>query len=122
HGCRIASVRTIAPAAVSAPPRGKPRPARASSSPDRRRLLVVRVRHLIPLVVPAKAGTHLSAARSVELWIPASAGMTAIVLQNVRIHLLAPHRRGAVEAGLERVERDVGPARRVHELFPAHVE
>src|SRR5438132_9378659 len=37
-------------------------------------------------------------------------------------HALAPHRRGAVEAGLDRVERDVGPAPRVHELLPAPIE
>src|SRR5271165_7599909 len=35
---------------------------------------------------------------------------------------LAPHRCGAVEAGLDRVEPDVGPAPRVHELFPAPIE
>src|SRR5205085_5098624 len=28
------------------------------------------------VVVPAKAGTHLSAARAIAPWIPASAGMT----------------------------------------------
>jgi hypothetical protein len=33
-----------------------------------------------------------------------------------------PHFRGAVEAGGDRVERDVGPALRVHELFPAPIE
>src|SRR6266542_2932415 len=35
---------------------------------------------------------------------------------------LALHARGAVEADLDRVERDVGPARRVHEVFPALIE
>src|SRR5207244_3397450 len=35
---------------------------------------------------------------------------------------LAPQRRGAVEAGLDRVEGDVGPAPRVHEFFPAPIE
>src|SRR5580704_3725863 len=35
---------------------------------------------------------------------------------------LAAHRRGAVEAGGDRVERDVGPALRVHELLPAPIE
>src|SRR5437588_6201388 len=35
---------------------------------------------------------------------------------------LAPQGRGAVEAGGDRVERDVGPACRVHELFPAPIE
>src|SRR6266849_3756694 len=34
----------------------------------------------------------------------------------------SPHGRGAIEAGLDRVERDVGPAPRVHELFPAPIE
>src|SRR5262249_23542926 len=37
-------------------------------------------------------------------------------------HALAPHRRGAVETGGDRVERDLGPALRVHELFPAPIE
>src|ERR1700738_1910165 len=37
-------------------------------------------------------------------------------------HALAPHRRSAVEAGLERVKRDVGPAPGVHELLPAPIE
>src|ERR1700730_14137004 len=37
-------------------------------------------------------------------------------------HALAPHRRSAVEAGLERVKRDVGPAPGVHELLPARIE
>src|SRR6267143_1197444 len=37
-------------------------------------------------------------------------------------HALAPHGRAAVEAGLDRVERDVGPALRVHEFFPAPIE
>src|SRR5258707_14839156 len=32
---------------------------------------------------------------------------------------LAAQGRGALEAGLDRVERDVGPALRVHELLPA---
>src|ERR1700746_1001190 len=36
--------------------------------------------------------------------------------------LLTAHRRGAVEAGRNRVERDWGPACRVHELFPALIE
>ena len=35
---------------------------------------------------------------------------------------LAAYRRGAVEGGLDRVEGDVGPALRVHELFPAPIE
>ena len=35
---------------------------------------------------------------------------------------LALHRRSAVEVGRDRVERDVAPALRVHELFPTLVE
>src|SRR5438067_668672 len=36
--------------------------------------------------------------------------------------LLAPYRRGAAETGRDRVERRLGPARRVHEIFPAPIE
>src|SRR5580693_9111630 len=34
----------------------------------------------------------------------------------------AAHSRGAVETGGDRVERDVGPPLRVHELLPAPIE
>src|SRR5947199_4509653 len=52
---------------------------------------------------------------------PLSAVIASEAKQSRWIMLLAPHRRGAVEAGGDRVERDLRPARRVHELFPAPV-
>src|SRR5215470_10059680 len=39
-----------------------------------------------------------------------------------RIRASTPHRRGAVEAGGDRVERDLAPALGIHELFPTPIE
>src|SRR5262245_65404629 len=66
-----------------------------------------------------------AAAPIANAWMPGSSpGMTNLALRASfeSTAALAPHRRGAVETGGDRVERDVGPALRVHEFFPAPIE
>ena len=55
-------------------------------------------------VVPAKAGTQVSAARAIDAWIPAFAGKTRNKAP-VRPPLT---RRGALDADLQHIERLAG--------------
>src|SRR5215472_2417434 len=76
-------------------------------------------------LVPAIRVLPCAAAPIANAWMPGSSpGMTNLALRASfeSTAALAPHRRGAVEMGADRVERDVGPALRVHELLPAPIE